>query len=97
MTGWPLPASRCSPNAPLRRAFVLLSALYGALLAAGAASAQARRPLIVVLMHGTESAVRPRLDALRGGLRELGYHEGQDYRIEAPAMLPAAERGVRQA
>jgi putative ABC transport system substrate-binding protein len=64
-----------------RAAFALLFALCSA-LAAGDASAQPRVPLIVVLMHGTESVVRPRLEALRGGLRELGYREGQNYRME---------------
>ena len=65
----------------LRGAFALLFALCAA-LAASDASAQPRMALIVVLMHGTESVIRPRLDALRGGLRELGYHEKQDYRME---------------
>ena len=63
----------------LRGAFALLFALCAA-LAAGDASAQPRMPLIVVLMHGTESVIR--LDALREGLRELGYHEKQNYRME---------------
>lgn len=65
----------------LRGAFGLLIALCAA-LTAGGASAQPRMPLIVVLMHGTESVIRPRLDALRGGLRELGYHEKQNYQVE---------------
>lgn len=65
----------------LRGAFALLFALCAA-LTAGGALAQLRMPLIVVLMHGTESVIRPRLDALRGGLRELGYHEKQHYRME---------------
>ena len=46
------------------------------------ALAQSRVPLIVVLVHGSEAATRSRLDALREGLRELGYREGQNYRIE---------------
>src|SRR3990172_10510084 len=65
----------------LRAAYALLLALCAA-LAAGGASAQPRMPLIVVLFHGTESATRPRLEALREGLRELGYREGQNYRME---------------
>jgi putative ABC transport system substrate-binding protein len=65
----------------LRSAFALLFALCAILTASGASS-QPRMPLIVVLIHGTENAIRPRLDALRGGLRELGYHEKQDYRME---------------
>jgi putative tryptophan/tyrosine transport system substrate-binding protein len=44
--------------------------------------AQARVPLIAVLMHGTETANRVRVEALREGLRELGYREGKSYRME---------------
>jgi putative ABC transport system substrate-binding protein len=49
---------------------------------AGAALAQPRQPLIVVLMHGKESALRSRVDVLTEGLRELGYVEGRNYRME---------------
>jgi putative ABC transport system substrate-binding protein len=48
----------------------------------GAALAQPRQPLIVVLMHGKESALRSRVDGLTEGLRELGYVEGRNYRME---------------
>lgn len=41
-----------------------------------------RLPLIVVLMHGKPSASAGRLEALIEGLRELGYVEGRNYRIE---------------
>jgi hypothetical protein len=37
-----------------------------------AALAQPRLPLIAVLIHGKESALRSRLDGLSEGLRELG-------------------------
>ena len=64
-----------------RTAFGFLFAL-GAFAAAGGALAQARVPLIVVLVHATEKASHPGLEALRGGLRELGYREGAGYRME---------------
>jgi putative ABC transport system substrate-binding protein len=57
------------------------------LLAAGIASggggtlAQQHQPLIVVLIHGKESALRSRLEGLPAGLRELGYVEGRNYRM----------------
>jgi putative ABC transport system substrate-binding protein len=74
--------ARAYGNRMKRRArFVLLLALC-AVLMAGGASAQPRVPLIVVLIHGTESATRPRLEALRNGLRELGYSERPSYQIE---------------
>ncbi len=47
-----------------------------------AAQAAPRRPLIVVLMHGKESAFPGRLEALIDGLRELGYVEGRNFRLE---------------
>ena len=75
----------------LRAAYALLLALCAA-LAAGGASAQPRMPLIVVLLHGTESATRPRLEALREGLRELGYREGQNYRMEVRWSSNRVER-----
>ena len=53
-----------------------------AALAVGVAFAQPRLPLIGVLVHGTEGANRVRLDALRDGLRELGYVDGRTCRIQ---------------
>ena len=64
-----------------RAAFALLLAL-GAAFTVGTAQAQARIPLIVVLVHGTETSNRSRLEVLRDGLRELGYREGTGYRLE---------------
>lgn len=64
-----------------RHAFATLVA-FGATLAAGAAPAQPRLPLIVVLMHGAKSAFPGRLEALIAGLLELGYVEGRNYRME---------------
>jgi putative ABC transport system substrate-binding protein len=49
---------------------------------AGLACAQPPTPLVVVLMHGAESVARPRLEALREGMQELGYREKQNYRLE---------------
>ena len=54
----------------------------GTAFTGGAALAQPRQPLIVVLMHGKESALRSRVDGLTEGLRELGYVEGRHYRME---------------
>jgi hypothetical protein len=48
----------------------------------GGAWAQQPMPLVVVLMHGAEGVARPRLDALREGLQELGCREKQNYRLE---------------
>jgi len=53
-----------------------------AALAARVVRAQARMPLLVVLMHGKESAFPARIAALSEGLRELGHVEGRDYRLE---------------
>ena len=62
----------------------VLSTLLAVGLASGggAALAQQRQPLIVVLIHGKESALRGRLAGLPEGLRELGYVEGRNYRME---------------
>jgi putative ABC transport system substrate-binding protein len=46
------------------------------------ANAQARTPLIAVLNNGTEAATRSNLEAFRDGMRELGYREGVNYRME---------------
>ena len=65
-----------------RRRLLAMLLAVGAALAGGAAVAQPPQPLIVVLMHGKESALRGRLEALTEGLRELGYVEGRNYRME---------------
>src|SRR5258705_13202806 len=44
--------------------------------------AQPRTPLVTVLIHGTESGYRARFDGFRAGMRELGYTEGKNYRME---------------
>lgn len=66
----------------MRRRRFLAMFVAGTALNIGAALAQPRRPLIVVLMHGKESALRSRVDGLNEGLRELGYIEGRNYRME---------------
>jgi putative ABC transport system substrate-binding protein len=67
----------------MRRRCVLAAPLaVGIASNGGAALAQARQPLIVVLIHGKESAHRSRLEGLPEGLRELGYVEGRNYRLE---------------
>ena len=70
--------SVCMPSA-VRMALLALQVL----LVVGAAHAQPRMPLIGVLIHGTESGDHARLEALRDGMRELGYVEGRSYRLEA--------------
>jgi putative ABC transport system substrate-binding protein len=48
----------------------------------GVVRAQQRQPLIVVLMHGKESASGGRLESLIDGLRDLGYIQNQSYRLD---------------
>jgi len=60
----------------VRRRYALAMLLALASACAGlVAQAQPRLPLIVVLMHGKESALGGRLEGLSEGLRELGYVE----------------------
>jgi putative ABC transport system substrate-binding protein len=66
-----------------RRGVLALLFALGAAFAGGGAIAQTGAPLIVALFHGKQSVVQPRVDALREGLRELGYVEGRNYRLEA--------------
>lgn len=61
------------------RALVVATSLSALVHAAGAQPAQ---PFVAVLAHGTEAGYRPRLDAFREGMRELGYREGQNVRLE---------------
>ena len=61
--------------------FAFLAAMCTA-LAFGATRARSRLPLIVVLMHGKESAFPGRLEGLIEGMRDLGYVEGRNYRME---------------
>lgn len=66
-----------------RRALLLFG---GAALLTGAATirsfAQKSRPLIAVLIPGTQSAYRSRLEAFRAELKNLGYIEGRDVQLE---------------
>jgi putative ABC transport system substrate-binding protein len=70
--------------------------------AASISRAQPRIPLVAALFHGTESAYRGRLDAFRDGMRELGYVEGKNYRMEVRwsdtqlDRLPALARELLQ-
>jgi putative ABC transport system substrate-binding protein len=64
-----------------KRKLLVVLALVG-LAGAFGACAQPRLPLIGVLVHAVEAADRRRLDALRDGLRELGYVDGKTCRIE---------------
>lgn len=66
----------------MRRRSVLAGLFAVGLASHGAALGQQRQPLIVVLLHGTQSALRSRFEGLPEGLRELGYVEGLNYRME---------------
>jgi putative ABC transport system substrate-binding protein len=65
-----------------RRLALAKLAAFGSAFAGTTALAQSRMPLIVVLMHGAESAFPGRLEAFTEGLRELGYVEGRNYRLD---------------
>lgn len=54
----------------------------GFTLAGAAARAQPRQPLIVVLIHGKESALRSRFEGLIEGLHELGWVVGRNCRLD---------------
>jgi putative ABC transport system substrate-binding protein len=68
------------------------------LACSGEIAAQSRLPLVTVLTMGSESATRSRVDSLQDGLRELGYVEGKNYRLESrwanneAARLPGLAR-----
>ena len=66
------------------------AALLAEPLAVGAQ--QPGTPLIAALLHGKQSVVQPRLDALRDGLRDLGHVEGRNYRIEVRYSDNVADR-----
>ena len=65
-----------------RRKMITALLAFTLLCAAGISCAQPRIPLVAALFHGTESAYRARLDAFRDGMRELGYIDGKNYRME---------------
>lgn len=65
-----------------RRCALARVVALGSGLAATTTLAQARLPLIVVLMHGAKAAMPGRLEALVDGLLQLGYVEGRHYRLE---------------
>jgi putative ABC transport system substrate-binding protein len=67
-----------------RRAF--LQAAGGALIAwpiQVRAQKDAKLPLVAVLYPGTEEVFKPRVAAVRGGLKDEGLVEGRDYVLEA--------------
>jgi putative tryptophan/tyrosine transport system substrate-binding protein len=82
----------------------LFTALFAlnVLCAVGIARAQPRIPLVAVLLHGTESAQRVQVDTFRDGMRELGYVDGKNYRMEVRwsdgqvDRLPALARELLQ-
>src|SRR5215204_6377744 len=66
-----------------RRVFVIL--LGGAAawpLAARAQQPADKLPLIAVLIAGSEAAYRRDLESFRGGMRQLGYSDGENIRYE---------------
>jgi putative ABC transport system substrate-binding protein len=66
-----------------RREFITL--LGGAAawpLAARAQQPADKRPLIAVLIAGSEAAYRRDLESFRGGMRQLGYSDGENIRYE---------------
>src|SRR5262245_51389969 len=69
-----------------RRTFIGLVGGAAAILPLTARAQQGERPgriyHIAVLLQGSEQAMGSRLAALRTGLRELGYIEGQNIRFE---------------
>jgi len=77
---------------PTRRAALAALLALAATLVTDMPAAQPRAPIIAVLIHGTESAQRPRVDDLRAGLLELGYREGRDYRLEVRFTGNSTER-----
>ena len=66
-----------------RREFITL--LGGAAawpVAAGAQQPADKRPLIAVLIAGSEAAYHRDLESFRGGMRQLGYSDGENIRYE---------------
>ena len=51
-------------------------------LAARAQQPADKRPLIAVLIAGSEAAYRRDLESFRGGMRQLGYADGENIRYE---------------
>jgi putative tryptophan/tyrosine transport system substrate-binding protein len=66
-----------------RRAFIgLLGGTAAWPLAARAQQPADKRPLIAVLIAGSEAAYRRDLESFRGGMRQLGYADGENIRYE---------------
>src|SRR5215204_7468544 len=66
-----------------RREFIgLLGGAAAWPLAARAQQPEDNRPLIAVLIAGSEAAYRRDLESFRGGMRELGYSDGENIRYE---------------
>ena len=72
-------SSRASPS---KRRFLLASLSAFVASSPLVAMAQARVPLIAILVNGTEASTRLVLDGFREGLRDLGYREGQNCNLE---------------
>ena len=85
-----------------RRKLIIALLTPIALCATCVCHAQARNPLVALLIHGTEDANRARIEAFRSGMRELGYIDGKNYRLEIRLTdnqlerLPALARELLQ-
>jgi len=75
-----------------RRAAIVVLVALSAVFGSECAVAQVGVPLIVVLLHGKQSALASRLEALRDGLRDLGYAEGRNLRLEVRWSEGRADR-----
>ena len=75
-----------------RRSAPLMLLALGLAFAGRTVLAEVRRPLIVVLVHGKESAMSGRVESLVEGLRDLGYVNDRDYRIDVRWSDNRAER-----
>jgi putative tryptophan/tyrosine transport system substrate-binding protein len=82
-----------------RRAFLgtVAGSLLAAPLAAGAQQMQGMPKIGVLLLFGAPGQPNPLLDAFRGGLRDLGYVEGQNLVIEYRWSEGQAQRLADQA
>jgi putative ABC transport system substrate-binding protein len=65
-----------------RRVLAMLAAPLATSVLGGVVRAQDRQRAIAVLMHGRESASGGRVESLIEGLRDLGYIQNQNYRLD---------------
>ena len=75
-----------------RRSAPVMFLVIGGAFAGSSVLAEVEQPLIVVLMHGKESALPGRVEALVEGLRDRGYVKGKNYRMDVRWSDNQAER-----